>query len=352
MPKIEKVTIPYSGTRSISYIIPIQRAIDVQKTRTEENNVIPFKSTYPKIQDIIQRLKHLDDGWKNLSPFFNAYLKVFPVINDSYDVWFLIWTKDGEARELGKPYKPIPNNSLLYKHLSSSGVKNNVLEKGEKILCDSFLAAKEFTGKNCDDSRFVFVINIIGEKGYGMCVTGANSIEITHSNINSVLSSIEDNDETTTSDLKNYFKGAFAHEMTHQIRGELEVKVDTGQEIASHAIEILACGGDNPFADRKFKVAIDEQSTSYHKDMVTSLKVVQEFLIQSESCKYKPKTYETNELNKAMKSISENYRERILKRIAREIIASSNIELLRIAAGIGISHGERHSKGTDSRGPG
>ncbi len=348
MLKIEKsLAIPH--IRRVSYPVPIKKLTAAVKGLDfpVENNVIPFRNLPLSVKDITQRLRHLDDGWKDLSPLFNAYLKTFPMESSNRDIWFLIWTRDGETHELGKLYKPIPKNSLLYKYLSSSN-KDKILEEGEKMLLDSFLAGKEFTGKNCNDSNFV--INIVGEKGYGMCVTGASSIEIAYPNIDSILISIENDEQATINNLKNYFKGAFAHELTHQMRGELEVEVDTGQEIASHAIEILACGGDNLFADRKFKVAVDEQSTSYHKDMVTSLKVVQEFLIQSAGCNYKPKTYKTSELNKAMKSIPEKDRERVLKKIAREIIASSNIELLRIAAKIGVKD-LVHSKGTYSRGP-
>ncbi len=299
------------------------------------NNVIHLKDFYPSTKDLMKRLMHLDDGWKSLSPSFNAYLKVFPINKSSSNLWLLIWTTDGEAQKLNKPHKPIQKNSLLYKYLSGSSIESQPLEKAEKILVDSFLAGKEFTDKNCDDSNFI--INIIGEKGYGMCVTGVNSINIACPNIDALLGFIKDNDEAAVNDLKNYFKGAFAHEMTHQIRRELETEVDTGQEIASHAIEILSCSGDNPFADRKFVLAADEQNTSYYKDMVTSLKVLKEFLTQSKNCTYKPKTYKITELNKAMKSIPERIRNTVLKKIGQEIISSSNIELLRVAAGIGKS---------------
>lgn len=323
--------------------------LDVVETASPiKNNVIPFRIPDLSIKDIKRKLLHLNDGWKNLSPFFNAHLKVFPIKNSSSDIWLLIWTKDGETSELNEQYKPIPKNSMLYNCFSGNVLKKKILEEGERILYDSFLAAKEFTGKNCEDSNFV--INIIGEKGYGMCVTGANSIEIASPNIDSILSSIEDDNELGLNYLKNYFKGAFAHEMTHQMRGELEVQTDTGQEIASHAIELLACGGENPFSDRKFLLAIDEQDSSYHKDMVTSLKVVEHFLARSKKCTYKPKNCNVSELNKSMKSIPEKEREGTLSKIAEEIIESSNIELLRIAAGIGKAW-VRHSAHS-SRGPG
>lgn len=343
-PLIKRIPVPLQTRKPI---------LDTKGFSSEvKSNVIPFKSRDLSIKNVSRRLLHLNDGWKDLSPFFNAHLKVFPITNSASDIWLLIWTKDGGTEELNEQYKPIPKNSMLYSCFSGNGFKKKVLEEGEKILYDSFLAAKEFTGKKCEDSNFI--INIVGEKGYGMCVTGTNSIEIASPNIDSILSCVEDENEFDLNNLKNYFKGAFAHEMTHQMRGELEVQVDTGQEIASHAIELLACGGENPFADRKFLLAIDEQDSSYHKDMVTSLKVVEHFLTQSKKCIYKPKNCKISELNKAMKSIPEKERDGILSRIAEEIIDSSNIELLRIAAGIGkgwIKH-PAHSKGTESRGPG
>ena len=133
-----------------------------------------------------------------------------------------------------------------------------------------------------------------------------------------------------------FFKGSFAHEMTHQLRNELIEEENTGQEIASHAVEVLSTEGLNPILDFRLKDMTLNPKTSYAQDVIASLKVIEQKLSNLKDCTYKPKDFTSKELNKAILSISEDKREKILSDLAQEIIKASPIELLKLAAKINV----------------
>ncbi len=272
--------------------------------------------------------------WKNLSPFINAYAKIVASVPDKPSAWMLVWVKSDAALFYNFPYKPIPEESKLYEYLiSQDAEKQKRLLECEKLLVNSYMAAKDFVSGGLEvQSGF----EIVGEKDYAMRVRGFFGIEVSYSYVDCVLEAIENNSKDEINCWQQFFTGVFAHEMTHELREEIYQNGDTGQEIASHAVEILSTGGDNLLADLSLSKKISEPDTSYNKDIITGLKVLQQKLSQSNLCQYKPKTHEPSELNRAMQSIPEDKKEEVLKNLAQEIIKTPAIDLLRIAAQVNV----------------
>lgn len=165
-----------------------------------------------------------------------------------------------------------------------------------------------------------------------MSVKGADGNDISYSTVSNLLKALQSGDIHAIRYCKNYIKGAFAHEMAHQLREEFLIEKNIGQEIASHAVEMLTCGGENLGADLKFEEALKNHRSSYRKDMVASLRLLQEKFCQNKSISYKPQSHTPEELNKAMKSIPKDTRVEVLKKIAKEIINTPSMHLLKLAA--------------------
>ena len=122
--------------------------------------------------------------------------------------------------------------------------------------------------------------------------------------------------------------------MVHAIREEIYAEPDLAQEIAPHAAEILSTGGDNPTEDIYFEETQKKTNNRYQKDMTAALKILQQKLLQIPTCTHKPKNHELKEINKALMSIPENIKKRILKKMAQEIVSTSGLDLLRTAGGL------------------
>ncbi len=304
-------------TRNTEQVKPIQK------------NVIPFPA-HNNIEVINFRVKDstfFASGWKDQTPFMNTLAKVFYIDGKKKPFWIITWIKRDTAIA-GK--EGVPNKSLIYNYITSPDSKREkVLQIFEQILIDTFFLAKQFIAEN---NEIQYGLEIMYGKGWAMALNKDTSIEIAHNTVDFFLKAIRDNDTDLVNNMKQYFKSAFAHEMTHRLRNEFVAEDETGQEIASHAIELLACGGDNPISDEKFKFAVNNPTASYPQDMFTTLKVLEQKFLNNKDCLYKPKNFTIEELNKAMKSIPEKKREGVLKQIAKEILLSSPVELLKIAA--------------------
>lgn len=274
-----------------------------------------------------------NSNWFGVDPFMNAWVKVFtnPVDKkDKESVWMLVWVKNtGAALFHNEPYKGVPKSSLIYNCIKSRNPeKQKILTEGENILVNSYLDAKRFLGNKEVQSGF----EITGDRDYVMSVRGMCGIEIAYPYVDQLLEELNENDETKLAYFYNFFKGSFVHEMTHKLRDEFITEEDTGQEIASHAVEMLSTEGINPFLDEKLEATLENTISSYDQDVVAALKVLEQKLSLRKECSYKPKSFSPLELNRAMTSIPIEKRKAVLKELAKEIINASPIELLRLAA--------------------
>ncbi len=302
------------------------------KPREENPTIVPQANNVINIQHLITKQENNDliNGWKNLSPFINGLVKVIKDSKSADPVWMLVWIKNEAALFYNYSYKPIPNESKLFSYLTSTNSeKQKIVLDCEKLLLNAYLDAKNFVNGGQEvQSGF----EITGQDDCMMRVRGYFGIEVSYTYVDCLLEVLENNVKGEIDSWQQFFKGVFAHEMTHCLRNEILNEGDNGQEIASHAIEMLSTSGNNLIADLSFSKKIADPSTSYNKDLITGLKVLQQKLSSHVLSTYKPKTHEPNELNKSIKSIQEDKREEVLKEIAQEIIKTSAIDLLRIAA--------------------
>ena len=302
-----------------------------QEFAPQKNNVIPFSRHR---DPSVIRFTNKDSachasGWKDQTPFMNMMTKVLSIEGEKKPFWIATWIKQDAALP-GK--EGVTKKSLIYDYITNPNPqKEKVLQAFEQILIDTFFAAKRFIAEH---DEIQYGLEIMYGQGWAMALNKDISIEIAHTTADHLLKAIRDNDTNILDKTKQYFKGAFAHEMTHKLRSEFIAEEDVGQEIASHAVELLVCGGDNPMSDEKFEWIIDNPIASYPQDMFATLKVLEQKFLRNKDCLYKPKDFTPKELNKAMKSIPEHKREKILQKIAKEIINSLPIELLRTAAGV------------------
>lgn len=315
-------------------------ASNVVSKREPKGNEIPdrdynlaLKSCGAKVHDIdCVESSPKSSGWKSLSPFLNAWAKVFvPKGRNSKAVWMLVWVK--EATALSNE-RAVPKKTLLYNCISKGGEeKEKILQQCEEILVQSYLEAKKFLARMSDDTEVQSGFEIVNEKNANMSVRGVFGIEVAVSDVDLLLDAIINDKKDEIYRLKRFFTGGFAHEMVHEIREEIFEEEDTGQEIASHAIELLSTCGDNPKTDESLLKRIKKSVySSYDKDIVSGLKLLQSRFLVNENCRYAPESFEPDELNKAMKSIPKEKRERVLKAIAKEILHTTPLELLRLAA--------------------
>ena len=289
--------------------------------------------------------KPLAPGWRNLTPFISAYAKVFhtPCIDEN-PLWILTWIKEHSA--IVRP-NSIPTKSLIRNYIKSNDPeKHKALALCEQVLTQGYVEAKEFMGAD-EDEEVQSGFEIVGDKDFTMRVQGLFGIEVCYQFVDVLLDNILEKNLTDLHNWKQFFKGAFAHEMMHKIKDEIYADPDEGQEIASHAVEILATAGDNPIGDTYFERALKNTTSSYDEDMITSLKYLQQKFIQCKETKYKPKSIEPKEISKSIRSIPEKKREKILKEITQELITSSSVELLRIAAQVSQTPHKREVKVKD-----
>ena len=297
--------------------------IAVEQTTSSVSETLPTQLQPAKQVKLEKR--NLAPGWNSHTPFLNAWVKVFPPENRP--LWMLVWIKDDAVHYYDAP---VSKNSLIYKHITSQNEdKHKVLDKCERLLVKAFLEAKDFIA---GDKEVQEGFEIVRRNGYLMTAQGFLGIEMDHRKLDFFIKLISDDNLNGISIMWNYFKGSFAHEMTHFLRDEIEVDENIGQEIAAQAVEMLICGGENPIKDTVFEEAIKDPDTKYKQDMITALKVVYRKLFLSENCTYKPLSFEPDELNKAMQSISKEKRYEVLKAVAEEIVETSPVELFRLAS--------------------
>lgn len=284
--------------------------------------------------------KRLGNGWYKLTPLLNAWVKVLDTgLDVPSTVWMIVYVKEHASIYYGVPHKPVPKNSLIYKYiLSKDPKKQETLRTFEKVVMEEFLGAKRFLPIGLISQTG---LEIVGKKKFFMSVRGLLGLEVTCPYVDDFLRAIDSEDQNKVRNFRNYFRAAFAHEIAHLHREEILSKDDIGEEIASHAVEILAGFGENPMKDMDLEdyikslqkiMKLDNYQASYLKDVITAMKVVQQKLIQNRHCQYIPRSYVPDELNKAIKSIPEKKREEVLKKIVQEIMDALPIELLRIAA--------------------
>lgn len=310
---------------------PVLRVNNVTKSPSQSyGNVVPFKHYLP-IQDIdgySNKNKELAYGWTELTPVSNALSKVFYIKNND-PVSMFVWVKERAKFYLETP---VPKSSLIYNHVRSTNYeKQIILQTCEKILIDAYLQAKDFIANGNEVQPG---IEISGDTSSMMKVKGLFGIEVNYFYIDSLLQSIKALDVEAVKNWKKFFKASFVHEMVHQLRKEIYTDSDTAQEIAPHAAEILSTGGDNPAEDVYIEEMRNQKPNRYQNDIVAALKVLEQKLLQSPACKYKPKSFESKEINKALMSISKNIKKQMLKKMAQEIVFTSGQDLLRIAAGV------------------
>ena len=295
---------------------------------------LPISTPYQPSFSITEPSKNPEDlntQWKNLSQFLNAWVKVFWDKENKKGVYMLVWVNDDSVVS---HKSPVPKSSLIYQYLISGDEdKKKVLEECETILINAYNSAVKFFPENTEvQSGF----EIVGKEDFVMSVRGAFGIEIAYPYVDCLIEAIRSDSKEGINILQQFFKGIFAHEMTHYLRNEINEEENTGQEIASHAVQLLVTGGENILIDNRFEEVIKNPQTAYDLDMISALKVLQQKFSQSEYCIYKPTSFNPSELNKTMKSIPETQREKVLQNIAQEIISTSTIDLLRIAAQINV----------------
>ena len=275
---------------------------------------------------------NLSQGWYRANPLLGAYYKVFNLgKNNNPDCLFIIaWVKE-EASMVHS--KPLPKCSLFYKYLTSTDPeKQKHLAKLEQLILNAFIEAKNFL---TEDEKVQIGLEIAGGTDYIMAVRGPlGGVEVAYPYIDFILEAIINGDNAKANIMQRFFKSAFAHEITHEIRNEIEENENTGQEIASHAINFLAGCGEDQLHKSFFDEFLEDVKTDYDIDTICGMKVVYYKLSNCKNVSNKPNSFTPSELNKAMLSIPEKIREKTLKQIAREILYASPIELLRIAAGI------------------
>lgn len=281
-----------------------------------------------------------DKKWKNLAPFLNAYVKVFPASEpNKKSIWMLVWVKEDSV--ISHDY-PVPKKSLVYKHLTNkSSEKQKVLEECEDKLVEAYTDAKNFIAEDKDVQTG---FEIVGRNDFVMTVRGGFGIEVGYPYVDLLLKNIKEGNNGRAETFQRFFTGVFAHEMTHYIRSEFEEEANAGKEIASHAVQFLSGLGNSPLADARFEEVIEEPEDLYDIDMICSLKVVQSLLLRSCMCAYKPKSFEPSELNKAILSIPECERENTIKRMAGIIIGMSPVDLMRTAADVTMVPFDRSKK--------
>lgn len=323
MPNVQKIQTLLSNT-SCLHRRKSSRNFALSKTRATQLETNTGNSSC--------EVKNLPNGWYKISPLLNGYVKVFETdkkVPSSF--WIIVWAKELASVFLGIPHNPVPKKSLIYKHITSENPeKQKTLENLENILQETFFQARDFLSK---EPVLQNGIEIVGEKGYFMAVKGTFGIKVSYEDIDELIKSINESSEQELKEIKILFKTSFVHEMVHWLRKEIYNEGDTGDEIASHAVEFLSGKGENSLKDTYLaEEVIKNPDNSYKQDTVTGLKVVQKLLSQNKNCQYIPKSHEPKELNKAIKSIREKVREEILKTIANEIINKPVIDLFRIAA--------------------
>lgn len=271
-----------------------------------------------------------DKNWKKLSPFLNAYVKVFPSKElSTKGVWMLVWVKEDSI--ISHDF-PVPKSSLIYRYLTSKNPdKQKIFEECENKLVSAYVAAKKFIAENKEVQTG---FEIVGKHDYVMAVRGGFGIEAAYLYVDHLIENIANGNKDKAEILQNFFKGVFVHEMVHFLRGEIEEEKNAGKEIASHAVQFLSTLGNSPLTDMRFEEVIKEPEDQYDFDMISAVKVLQNLLIKSGVCGYKPKSIDPSELNKAILSIPEPVREETVRKIAQKIVELSPINLLRIAADV------------------
>ena len=338
MTSIEKIGLQDAG--KISAIADILKNLDTEKVRkakavlsqNTQANIpgdlyVPEALPHTANLKLIQTLRGYTNGWQSLNPFLNARAKVF-TDQKKYKLptWILVWTKDESVFNRGTP---VPKKSLIYTHIISSDEnKLKTLEACEEILLSAFFQAKNFIAKNKDVQPG---FEIVGNKNSIMVVRGVFGIELSYEYADSILKALREKNWDNVVKLHNFLKASFVHEMAHELRNEVYAE---GDEIASHVTEILACGGDNPLTDEKITGWLDNKSIPYNQDILAALKIVKKLLSGCKDCTYKPESFYPDELNKAMKSIPEDIREKLLSSFAKSIIRKKSLDLLKIAAGV------------------
>jgi len=342
MPTIQKIhshTSPFTLQRT-KEALPMQREkLPVEAKCASPSNLI---ANTPIQND--DDNKSLGNGWYKISPLLNGWAKVFDTGRTiPQTTWIVVWVKEPASIFLGVPHDPVPKKSLIYQYISSNNPeKKKVIERFEKLMVENLLSAKDFLGgKGLLTQTGIEIASQAKRKDgkeYFMTVKGLYGIEIAYSDVDTFLEIIEGGNKEKIQKCAVYFKGGLVHEMTHFLRNEFSDDFDSGVEIASHAVEMLSSMGDNPLKDEQFELAMqpEYQDDRYCKDMITALKVVQQKLIEYGYCNYDPQNHTPDEINKAIKSIDEDDRYKVLQNIADEIIKMPAIDLLRAAANIGI----------------
>ncbi len=286
---------------------------------------VPNIASDAPVSTIEEKEKSLAPGWKSQAPFLNAWAKVFPT--ETKPIWMLVWVKEDSAYDNDSP---VPKLSSIYRYITSQcEEKQKILVSCERVLVGAFKEAKEFIGQEKDVQGG---FEIVRRNDFIMTVEGFLGIEVNYKYVDALIRAIEENNLYVAAVLFNMLKASFAHEMVHYIRDEIKEDKSAGQEVASQAVEILVCGGTNPMKNKRIEEAIKEPDDEYEQDIVAAAKVVQKKLTDLQECLYKPKSFKPDELNKAMQSISKEKREELLKKIAQEIIKTSPVDLLRLAA--------------------
>lgn len=326
---------------SVRSVVPLQRGASNSKKIKNPPASEVIKETLENVVKSEDEDKRLGNGWYRLSPFLNSWVKVLDTEQKlPSKVWMAVYVKEFASVYLGIPHMPVPKTSLIYQYISSKEPKKQkTLQTFEKAIMEEFLNAKKFLplGHIAQTG-----IEIVGRKKFFMAVRGLMGIAVAYPYVDEFLRVIEEDDRNKIGKLRSYFKGGFIHEIVHQLRIEFSKEYDGGEEIASHAAEILSTMGDNPFKDDYLKEVVENEKklkredALYNKDVIAAMKVVKQKLTEHPKCNYVPKTHEPNELNKAMKSIPEKIREEVLSQIAKEIVKTSPMELLRQAAGINV----------------
>lgn len=330
------LTVNSTVQTAVSKVVPLIKGISTKRVQNPEPKKI-LGNTIDATLEEKDESKNLGNGWYKLSPFLNAWTKVVETgLDVPPSVWILVYVKEPASIYYGIPHKPVPKKSLIYTYiLSKDPSKQSAVRRLEEEIVNSFLEAKRFLPIGLITQTG---LEIVAGKGFFMSVRGLFGVEVCYKDVDEFLKAIENNDEALIKDYKTFYKAGFVHEIVHQLRKEFEREEDVGQEIATYAVEILSGLGENYIKDeylneiiRKMDKIDKVENASYIMDIIAALKLVQHLLSKCSACEHTPKDFTPYELNKAIKSISKDRREKILKKMANKIIEYSPIELLREA---------------------
>jgi hypothetical protein len=233
----------------------------------------------------------------------------------------VVWMIDSKDSTINGPGP----KSQTYKHLTAQPgtPEHAALLEGEKMLMQAFMDAKNLLPEK-DRHWEGFVVTRLGDNT-GMSTGTILGMSVNSLNTDELLQSLVAKNKNRAQDTVSWLKGAFAHEMTHNIRGKLDDNIGDNillntNEVPSHANQYLSTWNENQafFNTRVNSLKLKQQPMGRIHAELGGLRLVQTQLNAREECQYKPKDFTPAELTKAIQSIPEEKRTEVLRSMVAE----------------------------------